>query len=155
MVDTRNQLYLHPPCRFGARSPSQRPRNPRTPIPGSVSVGHDLHGRRRRHYGRRRRPLYAYRFAFSYAIVVDLDLDDAPQGGYATKFNASGGIDIGKGICDLLEVLEIGDLQRPYATAETLAELGVTDVARRLQRSESLVEMMLGVMADWLTVAPA
>jgi len=84
----------------------------------------------------------AYRFCISYAIASALDLDSAPQGGYATKFNAIGGVDIGSGIRDLLDVLGIGDPHRPYATAEKLAEMGVTEVARRLGESESLADIM-------------
>jgi hypothetical protein len=90
----------------------------------------------------------AYRFAISYAIAADLDLDEAPQGGYATKFNALGGVDLGNGIRDLLEILQIGDPQRPYATAERLAELGVTELARRLQGNESLSDIMVGITRD-------
>jgi hypothetical protein len=90
----------------------------------------------------------AYRFGITYAIAAGLDLDDAPPGGYATKFNAAGGLDIGNGVRDLLDILEIGDTQRPYATAEKLAELGVTDVARRLQGNESLADIMVSVAGD-------
>jgi hypothetical protein len=87
----------------------------------------------------------AYRFCISYAIAANLKLDDAPQGGYGTKFNASGGVDIGSGIRDLLDVLSIGDPNRPYATAEKLAEMGVTEVARRLEGSENLADIMSDV----------
>lgn len=90
----------------------------------------------------------AYRFGISYAIAADLDIEQAPQGGYATKFNAAGGIDLGNGIRDLLDVLGIGDPQRPYATAEKLAEIGITDIARRLQGSESLADIMISVSSD-------
>jgi len=87
----------------------------------------------------------AYKFGISYAIAAGLDPDEAPSGGYNTKFNASGGIDIDGIIRDLIDVLAVGDSRRPYATAEKLAELGVTAVARRLDGSESLADIMLDV----------
>jgi hypothetical protein len=90
----------------------------------------------------------AYRIGITYALAADLDLDEAPQGGYATKFNAAGGLDIGNGIRDLLDVLEIGDAKRPYATAEKLAELGISEIARRLQGSESLADILVGISED-------
>ena len=68
----------------------------------------------------------AYKFGISYAIAAGLDPDEAPTGGYNTKFNASGGLDIDGVIRDLIDVLAVGDPVRPYATAEKLAELGVT-----------------------------
>jgi hypothetical protein len=89
----------------------------------------------------------AYKFGISYAIAAGLDLDEAPSGGYTTKYNAMGGIDIDGVIRDLIEVLGVGDPGRPYATAEKLAELGVTEVARRLEGSESLADIM-GVYQD-------
>lgn len=96
----------------------------------------------------------AYRIGITYAIAADLDLEDAPPGGYVTKFNAAGGLDIGNGIRDLLEILEVGDTQRPYATAEKLAELGVTDIARRLQGNESLADIMVSVAGSGETSSP-
>jgi hypothetical protein len=90
----------------------------------------------------------AYKFGISYAIAAELDPDDAPTGGYTTKYNASGGIDIDGVIRDLIDVLAVGDPGRPYATAEKLAELGVTAVARRLEGSESLADIMADVSAS-------
>jgi hypothetical protein len=87
----------------------------------------------------------AYKFGISYAIAAGLDPDEAPPGGYNTKFNASGGIDIDGVIRDLIDVLAIGDPGRPYATAEKLAELGVTAISKRLEGSESLADIMLNV----------
>jgi hypothetical protein len=87
----------------------------------------------------------AYKFGISYAIAAGLDPDEAPPGGYNTKFNASGGIDIDGVIRDLIDVLAVGDPGRPYATAEKLAELGVTAIAKRLEGSESLADIMLNV----------
>jgi len=90
----------------------------------------------------------AYRFAISYAIGAGLDLDDAPQGGYVTKFNALGTLETGTSLRDLLEILQIGEPARPFATAEKLAELGVRDIARRLEGNETLADLMTGVAAE-------
>jgi hypothetical protein len=87
----------------------------------------------------------AYKFGISYAIAAGLDPDEAPTGGYNTKFNAGGGLDIDGVIRDLIDVLAVGDPSRPYATAEKLAELGVTAIARRLEGNESLADIMLDV----------
>lgn len=84
----------------------------------------------------------AYRFAIAYAIGADLDLDDAPQGGYTTKFNALGTLESGTSIRDLLEILQIGEPARPFATAEKLAELGVRDIARRLAGNEAVADLL-------------
>jgi hypothetical protein len=87
----------------------------------------------------------AYKFGISYAIAAGLDPDEAPLGGYNTKFNAGGGLDIDGVIRDLIDVLSVGDPARPYATAEKLAELGVTAIAGRLEGSESLADIMVDV----------
>ncbi len=87
----------------------------------------------------------AYRFAISFAIAADLDLADAPQGGYNTKFNARGTLESGSSIRDLIEILGIGEANRPFATAEKLAELGVKEIARRLEGNESLADIMTEV----------
>jgi hypothetical protein len=87
----------------------------------------------------------AYKFGISYAIAAGFDPEDAPSGGYNTKFNAGGGLDIDGVIRDLIDVLAVGDRARPYATAEKLAELGVTAIARRLEGSESLADIMVDV----------
>jgi hypothetical protein len=87
----------------------------------------------------------AYRFAISYAIAAGLDPVDAPQGGYNTKFNALGTLESGSSIRDLIDILAVGDLRRPFATAEKLAELGVREIARRLEGNESLADIMTGV----------
>ncbi len=84
----------------------------------------------------------AYRFAIAYAIGARLNLDDAPQGGYITKFNALGTLETGTSIRDLLEILQIGDPGRPFATAEKLAELGIRDMARRLAGNETLADLL-------------
>src|SRR4051812_47958133 len=58
----------------------------------------------------------AYRLAISYAIAADLDLAEAPQSGYQTKFNALGTLESGTSLRDLLEILNVGDPNRPFAT---------------------------------------
>lgn len=84
----------------------------------------------------------AYRFAIVYAIAHDLDLASAPTGGYGTKFAALSGIESGNRIRDLLEILEVGDKARPFATAERLAEIGIRDIARRLSGNESMADLL-------------
>jgi hypothetical protein len=86
----------------------------------------------------------AYKFGISYAIAAGLDPNEAPTG-YKTKFNVIGGLDIDGVIRDLIDVLTVGDPSRPYATAEKLAELGVTAIARRLEGSQSLADIMADV----------
>ena len=85
----------------------------------------------------------AYRFAISYAIAADLDPGNAPQSGYVTKYNALGTLESGSSLRDLLEILEVGESGRPFATAEKLAELGVRAIPRRLEGSESFAEIRL------------
>lgn len=87
----------------------------------------------------------AYRFAIAYAIAADLNIDDAPQSGYQTKYNALGTLESGSSLRDLLEILGVGDAQRPFATAERLAELGVRDIARRLEGNENMADIMASV----------
>jgi hypothetical protein len=84
----------------------------------------------------------AYRFAIAYAIGAGLDIDDAPVGGYVTKFSALGTLETGTSIRDLLEILAIGERGRPFATAEKLAEMGVRDIARRLEGNETVADLM-------------
>ncbi|WFE62421.1 hypothetical protein [Micromonospora sp. WMMD714] len=84
----------------------------------------------------------AYRFAISYAVAAGLDPADAPAGGYNTKFNALGTLESGSSIRDLMDILGIGETHRPFATAEKLADLGVREIARRLEGNESLADIM-------------
>lgn len=84
----------------------------------------------------------AYRFCIAYAIGVGLDVKDAPQSGYTTKYNALGGVESGTYLRDLLEILDVGDASRPFATAERLAELGVREVTGRLQNGEGLADIL-------------
>jgi hypothetical protein len=84
----------------------------------------------------------AYKFGIAYAIAVGLGPEDAPDRGYGTKFNATGGLDRDGLIRDVLTVLQIGDVSRPYATAERLAEAGLVAVAKRVDAHESLAEIL-------------
>jgi hypothetical protein len=84
----------------------------------------------------------AYKFGIAYAVAMGIDPDDAPDSGYGTKFNATGGLDREGLIRDLLSVLNIGDATRPYATAERLAEVGLTALVRRIEAHESLAEIL-------------
>jgi hypothetical protein len=83
----------------------------------------------------------AYRFAISYAIGAGLNLENAPAGGYTTKYHAEA-VESGMSLRDLFQILEIGDPDRPFATAEKLAELGVRDMARRLNGNETLADLL-------------
>ena len=89
----------------------------------------------------------AYRFAISYAIAAGLDPAEAPQSGYVTKYNALGTLESGSSLRDLLEILDVGDPNRPFATAEKLAELGVREIAERLEGNESFAEIMASGVA--------
>lgn len=83
----------------------------------------------------------AYRFAISYAMGAGLDLADAPTGGYVTKYHAEA-VESGTALRDLLQILEIGDSARPFATIERLAELGVRELARRLDANETISDIL-------------
>ncbi len=89
----------------------------------------------------------AYRFAISYAIAADLDPAEAPQSGYVTKYSALGTLESGSSLRDLLEILDVGDPNRPFATAEKLAELGIREIAQRLEGNESFAEIIASVAA--------
>lgn len=84
----------------------------------------------------------AYKIGIAYALAKGLDPDSAPDGGYQTKFNAAGGLDVYQDIRDLIAILRPGDATRPYATAEKLAELGVTELAERIAAHESMAEVL-------------
>ena len=84
----------------------------------------------------------AYRCGITYALGMGLDPEAAPEGGYQTKFNAAGGLDTYQEIRDLIVVLRSNEADRPYATAEKLAELGITAMAARVAAHESLSEVL-------------
>ena len=60
----------------------------------------------------------AYKLAIAYALAKGVHPDAAPSGGYQTKFNAAGGIDIDGQVRDLISVLLPDCSERPYAAAE-------------------------------------
>ena len=88
----------------------------------------------------------AYRFAISYAIAAGLDPTAAPRSGYITKYNALGTLESGSSLRDMLEILEVGEPGRPFATAEKLAELGVREISRRLEGSDSFAEILVSIV---------
>lgn len=93
----------------------------------------------------------AYRFAIAFAIAAGLDPAEAPQGGYNTKFNAIGTLESGTRIRDLIDITQIGEPDRPFATCEKLAELGVREIARRLEGSESLADILASTAVEQTT----
>ncbi|GIL29182.1 hypothetical protein [Actinocatenispora comari] len=90
----------------------------------------------------------AYLFAITYAIGADLAIENAPQGGYTTKYNGIGTLDPSGSVRELLEILNIGEPGRPMATMERLAELGVRDLARRVAGNETMADIMASVAAE-------
>jgi hypothetical protein len=84
----------------------------------------------------------AYRIGIAYALAKGLDPTGAPDGGYQTKFNAAGGLDTYQEIRDLISILRPQDAGRPYATAERLAELGITALAERTAAHESMADIL-------------
>jgi hypothetical protein len=84
----------------------------------------------------------AYKLGIAYALAKECDPNDAPEKGYTTKFNAAGGIDVYHHVSDLVTTLRPQDATRPYATAERLAELGLTEIARRLEAHETLAKIL-------------
>lgn len=84
----------------------------------------------------------AYKFAIAYSLAKGYGPDQAPEGGYQTKFNAAGGLDVYQEIRDLIAFLRPGDASHPYATAERLAEVGVTELAARVAAHESMADVL-------------
>ena len=82
-----------------------------------------------------------YRFAIAFAIANNLEFDGS-TGKFETKFNAMGTLDIDQKIRMLLTVLQVGDQDRPYATAEKLAEAGVIKMARMLDAGASFADLI-------------
>jgi hypothetical protein len=93
----------------------------------------------------------AYKLAIAYALAKGVHPDAAPSGGYQTKFNAAGGIDIDGQVRDLISVLLPDCSERPYAAAERLAEVGLCSLAARISAKESLADLLEEV----LSVSPA
>lgn len=84
----------------------------------------------------------AYRFAIAYAIAARLGPEDAPPSGYTTKYSALGTIETGTVIRDVLEILSVGDPERPFATAEKLADAGIRALSRRLSGNENMADIL-------------
>lgn len=91
----------------------------------------------------------AYRLAIAYAIAAGLRPEDAPSSGYTTKFSALGTIEVGTSLRDVLDILQVGDPQRPFATAERLADAGIRALSKRLAGEESLADIL-----DELSLVP-
>lgn len=96
----------------------------------------------------------AYRVGISYALAKGMDPSGAPEGGYQTKFNAAGGLDVYSEIRDLVTILRPQDADRPYTTAERLAELGITALATRVAEHESFAEILSEFAEDEELSAP-
>jgi hypothetical protein len=90
-----------------------------------------------------REPGVTYEVAISCALAKRLDPTDVPAVGYTTKFNAADGLDLYGEIRDVIAILRPQDRDRPYATAERLAELGVTDLASRIEAHESFADILI------------
>ena len=84
----------------------------------------------------------AYKVAVAYALAKSLEIDDAPEKGYTTKFNAAGGLDRYGDVRDVISVVRPQDRSRPYVAAERLAELGLTELSRRVAAHESLADIL-------------
>jgi hypothetical protein len=90
----------------------------------------------------------AYKVAIAYSLARDYDPRTAPEGGYQTKFNAAGGLDVYQEIRDLIAILRPQDASHPYATAERLAEIGVTELAARVAAHETVADILAEFAAD-------
>jgi hypothetical protein len=90
----------------------------------------------------------AYKFAIAYSLACEFEPTLAADGGYQTKFNAQGGLDREGIVRDLIAALRPDDSARPYATAERLAEIGLIDLARRIEGHESLAEILAQVSSQ-------
>lgn len=84
----------------------------------------------------------AYRLGIAYALANGLSPSEAPPRGYLTKYNAAGGLDSYGDVRDLVTILLPEASDRPYATAEKLAEIGVTALAARLEAHESMADIL-------------
>lgn len=86
----------------------------------------------------------AYKVAIAYALAQGLEPASAPDGGYQTKFNAAGGLDVYGEIRDLVVALRPDDADHPYLTAERLAELGISELANRIAAHENMAQILAG-----------
>jgi len=84
----------------------------------------------------------AYKVSIAFALAKGIEPGPTPEGGYQTKFNAAGGLDVYGEIKDVICLLRPQDADRPYATAERLADLGVKEIAARIESHQSLAEIL-------------
>lgn len=84
----------------------------------------------------------AYKLAVAYALANDMNVEQAPDGGYQTKFNAAGGIDRDGTLRDVVATLRPEHASQPYTTAEKLAELGIVALVQRLSSHEALADIL-------------
>lgn len=84
----------------------------------------------------------AYKVGITYALAKECDPSMAPERGYQTKFNAAGGLDLYGQISELITVLRPADAAHPYATAERLAEIGISEIVSRIESHESLADIL-------------
>jgi hypothetical protein len=83
-----------------------------------------------------------YKVSIAYSLAKGVDPAAAAGSGYHTKFNAAGGLDLDNQIRDLISVLLPAYADRPYATAERLAEAGIRQLAARIEAKESLADIL-------------
>ena len=88
-----------------------------------------------------------YKFGVAYALGSGLTADPSAKG-YTTKFNAAGGLDRDGSLREIVPLLSGDGAERPYATAERLADAGLRDLARRIAQRESLSEILSELTAD-------
>lgn len=84
----------------------------------------------------------AYRVAIAYALANDLQPEDVPERVNATtKYNV-GSVDPEGRVRNLICILRPEDAERPYATAEWLAEAGLARIVRELDDGSLLSEIL-------------
>ena len=89
----------------------------------------------------------AYKLGVAYALGKGMLVSEAPERGYGTKFHASGGLDRDGTLKEVVTTLLPEHADRPYATAERLAEVGVRELARRLAAHETLADILEELLA--------
>lgn len=84
----------------------------------------------------------AYRVAIAYALAKGLEPSDVPERVNATtKYNV-GSVDPEGRVRNLIGLLRPEDAERPYATAEWLAEAGLARIVRELDEGSLLSEIV-------------
>jgi hypothetical protein len=73
-----------------------------------------------------------FKFAVAIALALEMPLDEAPDKGFGTKFQAAGGLDRDGLLAESIKLVrpELGI--RPYRSAERLAELGLKHIEAHL-----------------------